>query len=790
MTLDYNELQKLGKVIERKPALVDQVKLATATAEDLLLTVRPMLQVMTGKPDLRVELHPSGSFTDGKTVYIRVPLELGRDTDHTYHLCGQRDPRSMKMLCPRCDAIDEFFATVGHESAHIVSESFQTVPEQVKMGMYEKLLMPRVIAARPEVEAKVREYIRTKTSTGMEIANHLDLYLPTMTNIVEDVYVNEDLYEARPGYVLPLLRHMRVAITEGTLHQDGHTAKWQDREADARAMMVTFCIGVRLDDLTELLGADVDVVRRDSRVVKAMRTINECKTAGDRLVRALEVLELLREHGFCIDSDSNIFEPQGNPGKGEPQEGKPGQGKPEKAEPGKGESESEPDPEDEGEGEGEGAGDDEQDDDASGTGKSSSGESEPEAEDDDDEADKAGDGDDDKEDDESDESDDDGAGKGSDGDDDADDDDEQEDDDDTDDESGKSESQARFVDHDSDEELEASGEADPGEHDKNDGEVAKHRLEELAKAERVRMDLAEFMGHPEGEQEEETTPAEKIQQDLLELHLMQREAFDDLSPNILGVNFYDPASEKSFARVSLNGVPQDGEISPSLLALRLAFTENRKIGIQRNLQRGPRLDTAHLHRVSLDDARIFAARNVPKRRDWYVSLALDMSGSTLGYWDDVIKKAGYAIGELLSRLGIRFSIYGHTGNGAGLLMIPVKTPDEAWNDVARRKCVALRGMSSNLDGHTLEFHRKLVERERATDKLIMYFTDGAMPAANYDEELRLLKGNIQRCREKGIKLVGVGCGNDDPRRHGLDTILYNSIGDLPFLVSELAKRLV
>jgi cobalamin biosynthesis protein CobT len=223
------------------------------------------------------------------------------------------------------------------------------------------------------------------------------------------------------------------------------------------------------------------------------------------------------------------------------------------------------------------------------------------------------------------------------------------------------------------------------------------------------------------------------------------------------------------------------------------------MGVKRNLTSGPRLDTAHLTRVPLGDGRIFAKRSIPAKRDWAVTIGLDCSGSTGYNTSSVIKNGGYAMAELLSSLGIPFSMYGHTGRYTGdygshgrrltLELFHVKKFEEPWDNAAKQRCLQLRGSQANLDGHSLEFYRRDLQSRRSTDKLIMYFTDGEMPAENYDEELRLLQKNIKVCSARNIKLVGVGVGTEAPRKHGLDTIRYDSIKDLPKLITELGKRL-
>jgi hypothetical protein len=96
---------------------------------------------------------------------------------------------------------------------------------------------------------------------------------------------------------------------------------------------------------------------------------------------------------------------------------------------------------------------------------------------------------------------------------------------------------------------------------------------------------------------------------------------------------------------------------------------------------------------------------------------------------------------------------------------------------------------ANLDGHTLEFYRKVAERERATDKIILYYTDGAMPCENFDDELEVLQREIREAPRRNITVVGIGVRTDAPVEHGLDTIRIDSLEEVPRVVKDLESRL-
>jgi cobalamin biosynthesis protein CobT len=193
---------------------------------------------------------------------------------------------------------------------------------------------------------------------------------------------------------------------------------------------------------------------------------------------------------------------------------------------------------------------------------------------------------------------------------------------------------------------------------------------------------------------------------------------------------------------------------------------------------------------------------VPGKRDYHVVIGLDVSGSTWGGRLKMIKRAALAQAELLHRTGVKFEIWAHTGNyhvevtgstsyGAlDLDVACVKELHEPWDDRIKNRLATLKSSLCNLDGHTLEFYRKQLDKGRATDRVIMYYTDGAMPAENYTEELHVLLREIKECQRRGYTLLAVGVNNSEPAEFGLDTVRLDTIEDVAKVVAHLGKRLV
>lgn len=245
--------------------------------------------------------------------------------------------------------------------------------------------------------------------------------------------------------------------------------------------------------------------------------------------------------------------------------------------------------------------------------------------------------------------------------------------------------------------------------------------------------------------------------------------------------------------------PAEAILGPALLRMRVAFADNKRSAMDRNRKSG-RVDARVLGRRAWkgDDDRLFGKRIIPKKKDYFVIIGVDISGSTIGENIMLAKKAAFAQAELCHRMGIGFALYCHTGeyhNGANynqgidVEILLVKTPEDPWNEEAKHRLREIGPKSANLDGHTIEYYRKLADSRPETHTVIMYYTDGKMPAENADEELVILQREIKECRRRGHTLVGVGIRTDSPREHGLDTVEVNEDADIVKVVRRLEQRL-
>jgi len=293
--------------------------------------------------------------------------------------------------------------------------------------------------------------------------------------------------------------------------------------------------------------------------------------------------------------------------------------------------------------------------------------------------------------------------------------------------------------------------------------------------------------------------------------IIQGAYFETPSREVTQVNEFDvknPGHSIDSERFSINdrvrlGVDADmdipeGVMGPALLQLRRLFSDNQTAAHEHNRRSG-RVDKRVLgQRAWNDDSRLFTKKRLPAKKDYAVLIGIDLSSSTFG--DNIVlaKRAAFAQAELCQRLGVKFAVYAHnctaernlSGDAEFAMDIyKIKSFDNPWDDAAKRVIASLCPHGGNLDGHTMEYYRRRLDEVEATDKILLYYTDGKMPAANHDEELEVLQREIKTCRQRRYTLLGVGIRTDSPVRHGLDTVEVHEDEDLKKVVEHLGKRL-
>lgn len=741
-------------------------------------------RMITGKPALRVIVKADigSSMTDGESIWVKPTLSMGDDFEHERVLCGQRDPETEAQLCTACDRMDNIATSLYHEIGHIAEGTFVALPDALAKDIVFRTLEERGDGGNPakrttKILNTIKAIERTHGELGfMGAATVVSPYLPMLLNALEDSRVNRAMYQARPGLEVMFRSTARRVFRNGIVQPDGTRTFWSEQPLDAQAMIGTYILGAQYSDMIDHLDASVRVALSDPELLALIDKVTASTSIETVYRSAFPILERLRAYGFCKKPDDAEDDPEPEP---EP--------KPSKAalvaavEDDESESGDQPGgssgsaSKDDGDGDGDGdAGDDDTDEDGDDT--------------EDDEAD--GDADESEGEDEGD----DGTGgdghEGAAGD------------------GGEAGASGSGL-------IDAGMPAD----DDDAAELATITPEELEKL------LNEFMGHEKDgrpatehdtERDEDVLKAAEVQYDVFDsssskvrtLHV-HREGHPILSPSgmdrsdVLGWSPETLLEQAPYER-RLGDTPE-GVMSRSVAKARMVFSENRAVGSTRG-QKSGRVDARRLSRVGTGDHHVFMRRSAADTRNYFALLGLDISGSTQGSTVALIKQLGGAMSDVFARLGVTFGLYAHTGlwhdfslsggypsprtdSMVDVDIFELKAPAEPWATQQKGRLARLTSGAFNIDGHTLEFYRKVAEARPEEVRMIFYLTDGSMPAENYNEEKAILIRETAKCRQLGIPLIGLGLGTDSPTEYGMDTIIFDSSSDLPRVISEVEKRL-
>ena len=325
--------------------------------------------------------------------------------------------------------------------------------------------------------------------------------------------------------------------------------------------------------------------------------------------------------------------------------------------------------------------------------------------------------------------------------------------------------------------------------------------------------LKEFGGH--SHDDDPPTPEDKAEEEAIDRAIEQDKYFEQPSDFVSTVNeheYKDGAPGFGIDPVQGKVEVDERNIQSAVVPMRKAFAANKQGSMTRNLRSGRVNGRSLAKRVPVGDDRMFQKRRRPSKRDYHVVIGIDMSGSVAmrrGRRTRILS-AAYMQAELCARVGVPFEVWAHTGcmnenrpvpTGANsmhsyaypwqvsLEMYKIKGYDEPWTDHTRDRLWAIMPHEVNIDGHTMEFYRKRLDTTRATDKLLIYYTDGEMPNFNYEEELAILQRELGEFRKRNYSIMGVGIDTDSPKDHGLDTVAVYNDADIKKVVMELEKRL-
>ena len=818
----------------------EQARRAVKAFRSLQPTLTAYARVLTKRDDVRVEMaaRDNGS-TDGKRIFYRPPIGLGNSTPHERMLCDRRD-EFLQPKCPACAIRETVLVTIYHEIDHICFDSFAQTTEEDRMELLNKALADAPSAWADRVKARVAAAPDHHKNSYIGMAGLINEFLPIIVNALEDARVNAEGFKARKGTKIMFEADTWKTFTQGVEQKDKDgnivTIMWNKYPLNMQVIVGLFCKASGYDYSDWFVDRVVDALD-DEELSSLVKRLDTIRSAAGVYNLSFPVLARLRELGFCQTDTDPDPEPQPEP---EPDDEDEEQDEPEEA--------GESDESDPGES-GESADSDDTGDENSSEGESSDGDADGESEDG-----SAGEADDaqgsDEADDEHDDShseadpqDEEGSGQ-------ADADDEESEQGEADDQSIDTDSEGDDEGSDSDDsagdsdggsldspvdESEQDHPAEPdeavGEDDEpidtgaDDGQGGTEIIEneenddlEMGTPEDAKAALLTWGDH----EEKPKTLEEGKNEAAMDQAIIMGLYFETPSRDIKGVREHRWGQDLfvgrhntstawnsaslyggfSRAQLGIDGdfTPPESTLGPALMRMRVAFADNQRGDYQRNRKSGKINGRVLGKRAIQNDPRLFRKKSLPGKKNYFVLIGMDVSGSTVGRNISLEKEAVFAQAELLSRMGIPFAICAHSGNytdpgrgragGLDLDIYLIKEPHEPWDNKPQERLTSIGPDAANLDGHTLEYYRKMCDRVQATDKIILYYTDGKMPAENHDEELEILQREIKICKQKGYTLLGVGIRTDSPVRHGLDTVQVDEHSDVVKVVRHLEKRLL
>lgn len=193
---------------------------------------------------------------------------------------------------------------------------------------------------------------------------------------------------------------------------------------------------------------------------------------------------------------------------------------------------------------------------------------------------------------------------------------------------------------------------------------------------------------------------------------------------------------------------------------------NKSSGSRINLQRVFRRQASKAAGSKNPDTKIFESYHMPEKKDFAITLLVDLSGSMQGEKINETFKAIVLLSEVLNRLSVRFEVVGFQDQ-----TIHFKSFDEDLNGVTRQRLAGARlePYNRNLNGHNhasnnddgpclVEASKSLGEQPNK-EKFLLVFSDG-QPAGVHSTEHDLIKAVNDILDKSDQKLIGLGLGRD------------------------------
>jgi len=242
-------------------------------------------------------------------------------------------------------------------------------------------------------------------------------------------------------------------------------------------------------------------------------------------------------------------------------------------------------------------------------------------------------------------------------------------------------------------------------------------------------------------------------------------------------------------------------------------------------QRSGRVNVSSLHRLEINDDRVFFRRQVSNTKDVAVSLVVDASGSMKGSSFQLAVESAWAFSQVLDKLGIANEVIGFTTRCWTLpdgfaeafrafcksigknsyqvrhepLYMPIfKDFSERFGLEQKRRFATAHSsewqcghLNQNIDGASvLVAATRLLQRPEKR-KLMIVFSDGA-PCAGMDMGIldSHLKDVVKEIEKNGVETIGVGIEDANALKFYPKAFMVNKLAELPAKVmGELKKFL-
>jgi cobalamin biosynthesis protein CobT len=235
-------------------------------------------------------------------------------------------------------------------------------------------------------------------------------------------------------------------------------------------------------------------------------------------------------------------------------------------------------------------------------------------------------------------------------------------------------------------------------------------------------------------------------------------------------------------------------------------------------RRSGRLHGAGLHKLVMNDERVFCRREQSKTKDVAVSLVVDASGSMRGPKSLTAAQAAFALSSVLERLRIKNEVicfttgpqvpsYGEINQAqskglvysriTSIVMPVIKEFSEPLNSLVRARFGAMPdqiSMESNIDGESIEYAAKRLVRQAASRHVMIVLSDGQPAGATmsrYGNPFGAdLKEKVKMIEQAGVDIVGIGIQSRAVQQFYDKSIVINQISELPGAVMGQLQRLL